>query len=61
MSTGGGGGVENFKTGGVTDLEGVTFAGGSVPHYMPWSGQMGHFGTRILVSPQSSGSTPKIF
>ena len=31
-------GLKKFRTVGVTDLGGVTFAGGegSVPHYMPW-------------------------
>ena len=33
---GGGGGVKKFRTGGVT------FAGGSVPHYMPWLFQISH-------------------
>ena len=31
----GGGGFKNFRNEGVTDLGGI-FAGGSVPHYMPW-------------------------
>ena len=30
-----GGGVKIFGLGGVTDFGGVTFAGESVPHYMP--------------------------
>ena len=35
LSTGGGGGLKKFRTGGITDLGG-TFTWGSVPHYMPF-------------------------
>ena len=36
LRTGGRRVLKNFRTGGVTDLGGGgTFAGGSVPHYMP--------------------------
>ena len=40
------GSVKYFRTrgGGVTDLGGLTFPGGSVPYYMPWK----HIGSSSL-------------